>query len=238
MVASVEEYFYLAWPLLLLLISAAKRFRLQIAAGITIAAVIYRMAVAVAAWPIQRIYYAADTRADELLVGCLLALLLRRYRLPLRDAMAMPAAVLLVGFAVLPSAWTGPFYRYGGSFLVTLATAIIVAIVAQIPAGQVSRILSTRPLVWAGRRSYGIYLWNLPLSAMAQFALPAWVPFVPVVLLLSFVVPALSFRIVEQPFLRLKSRFGTSFDVGLTTRITTESPAITVTTSERPHPSG
>lgn len=177
-----------------------------IIAGLTTASIVYRLVVGLAGWPIERIYYAADTRSDELLAGCLLALLIARCRLPVRDIYAIPAGALLMAFVVLPTSWTSVFYRDGGSFAIALASAAIVAILVQRPEGSVAHILRFRPLVWIGRRSYGMYLWNLPLAAMVGFVLPGSVLTTLLVLALSVLVPALSYRFVEQPFLILKTR--------------------------------
>ncbi|MFC7621382.1 acyltransferase family protein [Microlunatus sp. GCM10028923] len=204
---SVEEYFYIVWPLVLLLVTVrAKRFRLPIIAAVAALAVVYRLTVTLAGWPVERVHYAADTRASDLLIGCVLALVLVRYRLPLREVCAVPATLFLVAFVVLPDTLTSPFYRYGGFLAVAVAAAVMITIVVQGPQGATARVLGTPPLVWIGKRSYGIYLWNPPISALAGFALPQWIPAIPVVLVLSFLVPALSYRVVETPFLRLKSR--------------------------------
>lgn len=206
---AVEEYFYIVWPLVLLVVTVrARRFRLPIIAAVATLAVIYRLGVSVAGWSVERVYYAPDTRASALLIGCVLALVLARHRVPVRELHALPAALFLVVFVVLPDTLASPFYRYGGFLAVAVASAVLVAIVVQSAQGPTARVLGSAPLVWIGKRSYGIYLWNPPLTAFAGFAFPEWIPVIPVVLALSFLVPALSYRVVERPFLRLKSRFG------------------------------
>lgn len=207
---AVEEYFYMVWPLVLLLVTVrARRFRLPIIAAVAAVAVIYRLGVTLGGWSIERVYYGADTRASTLLIGCVLALVLARYRVPVRERYALPAVAFLALFVVLPDTLTTPFYRYGGFLAVAVASTVLIAILVQSPQGPTARVLGARPLVWIGKRSYGIYLWNPPLSALADFALPQWIPVIPVVLVLSFLVPALSYRMVEMPFLRLKTRFPT-----------------------------
>jgi peptidoglycan/LPS O-acetylase OafA/YrhL len=54
-----------------------------------------------------------------------------------------------------------------------------------------------RPLRYFGRVSYGVYLWHLPLYAMLGWKLG---------ILVTLAVAALSYRYVEQPFLRRKRR--------------------------------
>jgi peptidoglycan/LPS O-acetylase OafA/YrhL len=78
---------------------------------------------------------------------------------------------------------------------------------------HVVRVLESRPLVFLGIISYGIFLWHLPLLAVLQrnrlTATSAVAPLVniPLVLVASIAVAYLSWRIVERPALALKGRF-------------------------------
>jgi peptidoglycan/LPS O-acetylase OafA/YrhL len=203
---SVEEYFYVAWPLLLVVLLRRRRPLVWVAL-LTGLAVVYRLAAGLLSdWSIQRIAYGPDTRAEQLLIGCLLALVLSRGRLRIASWQVLGGVLFLAAFLVVPPDLGGPFYRSGGSTLVALAAALVIGGLSLEPQGWLARIASTRPLVWIGQRSYGLYLWNLPIIGLvAATAVPE--PFqMPVKLVLSFVVPALSYRYVEQPFLRLKTR--------------------------------
>ncbi|MEZ0447914.1 acyltransferase family protein [Cellulomonas sp. ICMP 17802] len=206
---SVEEYFYLVWPLLLL--AVARWWPHRLLAGtlsITAAAVLYQAAIGTfTSWPVDRVYYAPDTRAAQLLVGCSLAVLVARGRAVARPFMAIVAIALITAF-VLVEAMIGPrFYRDGGSTLVALAAAVAISAVVHQPESRVARTLAIGPLVWIGRRSYGIYLWGPVLATIVATVVPHSAPLLPIILVLTFVVPALSFRFVEKPFLELKSRF-------------------------------
>ena len=76
--------------------------------------------------------------------------------------------------------------------------AIAVAVVVTQLAAQPLRVLELRPLVALGSISYGVYLWHHPI---------AWLD-VPLVakLLLTLAASLLSYFVVEQHALRLKSR--------------------------------
>jgi hypothetical protein len=54
------------------------------------------------------------------------------------------------------------FLYHGGILLLSLATAVVVAVIVH-PASRWGRLLGLAPLQWVGERSYGIYLWHLPV---------------------------------------------------------------------------
>lgn len=206
---SVEEYFYLVWPLALTTF-ALRRHRVAIMGAVVLVAVGYRLAVGAGTdWSAQRIAYAPDTRAEQLLIGAFVAFLLARRALRVPTALLVVAALVFPVFAVLPAHLGEPFYfRFGGSTAVALAAAVLVAGLVDGRSTPLHRLASLRPLTWVGERSYGIYLWNLPVVAIIA-ATPVPGPAqMPVKLLLTFLVPALSFRYVERPCLRVRGRFG------------------------------
>lgn len=205
---SVEEYFYLVWPLAVAAI-ALRRHRLVIMAAITALAVGYRIfAGAGTGWSAERIAYAPDTRAEQLLLGAFLAVLLAERRVRVPVVVLGLAALACPVFAVLPPELGEPFYfRFGGSTLIAVAAAVLVAGLVDGRTTPLHRLAAWRPLVWVGERSYGIYLWNLPLVAIVA-ATPVPDPAqAPLKLALTFLVPALSYRYVERPCLRVKEKF-------------------------------
>jgi peptidoglycan/LPS O-acetylase OafA/YrhL len=205
---SVEEYFYFVWPFLLMVGTAwgARRWR-TLVVGLTAAAIAYRfVAPAVFGWSPQRVAYAADTRAEQLFIGCLLAVLLPVARRKIPLWVILLAGVSLAVMVLLPADITSKTYLYGGSTLVAVMAAVLIAGVAQQPGGLPARLLSLKPLVWVGQRSYGIYLWNLPIVALiAATSLNDDLELL-IKIGLTFLIPALSYRWVERPFLRLKAR--------------------------------
>jgi peptidoglycan/LPS O-acetylase OafA/YrhL len=204
---SVEEYFYVVWPAVLLLLVRSRRLLWPVLVVLAVA-VAYRNAVAWSGWSVARVSYGADARAEQLLMGCALAVIpTGRLRVPTWAGLA--AAAALAAFVVLPGPIPGELYFHGGSTVVAFASAVLIAHVTGSPGGPLGRVLALRPIVWVGQRSYGIYLWNPPLIAfVAATPTPDWAQ-VPVKLLLTFAVPAISYAVVERPFLRLKSRVGT-----------------------------
>lgn len=99
----------------------------------------------------------------------------------------------------------------------TYASVLLVACISLEPAANLGKLFSARPARWIGQRSYGIYLYHLPILSVFVVwchwhGLPrdsAALLCVVVVILLA----DLSYRFVELPFLRLKARFDLSRNV-------------------------
>jgi peptidoglycan/LPS O-acetylase OafA/YrhL len=211
---SLEEQFYVVWPVTLLLLTRTRRTWPVLAvtsAGVVICAGlrIFVDSRAVLAEPAPvRIAFFALWRADALLVGCLLALLLGL-------ALRLPRPVIriagLLGVAVVLAASTqatSDLYFHTWFTLVPLATAGILLWLLVEPS-RLSRFLTWAPLRYTGRISYGLYLWHFPIFQLLKptlRGLPGVVELA-VVAAASYAVAALSFRVVEQPFLRVKRRF-------------------------------
>jgi peptidoglycan/LPS O-acetylase OafA/YrhL len=180
---SVEEQFYIVWPFLLLLgirlvpeekYKTGVRFRL---AGVTLAAAaLSAILMAVLYSPSldpSRVYYGTDTRALELLAGAALAMVWPsrqlRTNVPAQARRTIEAAgvVGLAGIALM--FWQvgefSPFLYRGGFTLLALVSVLTVASLAH-PASRLGPIVGCRPMRWIGERSYGIYLWHLPIIVL------------------------------------------------------------------------
>ncbi|WP_051259208.1 acyltransferase family protein [Schaalia suimastitidis] len=76
------------------------------------------------------------------------------------------------------------------------------------PAQSLALLLSWRPLVWFGQRSYGIYLWHWPLAVLSFYAfphLPLWLSALLVTVGATIAADA-SFRWIESPARRMGVR--------------------------------
>ncbi|HWQ76974.1 MAG TPA: acyltransferase family protein [Syntrophomonas sp.] len=175
---AVEEQFYLLWPLLLglgfYLIPRRSRLigwimALASASAITMA-VIYQPGL-----DPSRVYYGTDTRAFALLIGAALALVWPSRKLSadissgsrlLLDT-AGTAALLAVLFMIWQSNQYQTSLYYGGLFLFSIISAVLVAVLAH-PASRLGKVFSLRPLRWLGICSYGIYLWHYPVIVLTS----------------------------------------------------------------------
>lgn len=168
---AIEEQFYLLTPVLLYGVLRISRSP-AVLAGVFLTAT---TASSVWMWflfndgaSIDRMYYGTDTRAGEMLVGCLLAIALH-YRPPTFG----PRARQVLGTAGLAayaaSTWAffnieltdGRMYR-GGFLIFAVLTAVVILSLVQ-DAGPVPRVLELQPIAALGRITYGVYLFHWPI---------------------------------------------------------------------------
>jgi len=210
---AVEEQFYLVWPLLLWMGLGVRRkarrlfwpiLALALGSGALMFA-LYRPG----ADP-SRLYYGTDTRAGAILLGAALACIWNPARL---TAKPRPAGRVLLGAAGVASfaglAWcvthlhqfSESLYRGGFLGVAALAT-VLVAVAAHPGTPGINRVLGARPLVWLGKRSYGIYLfyWPVLMLTRAYYDVPVYGNAL-LALRAGIIVSlaALSYRFVEQP---------------------------------------
>ena len=204
---SVEEQFYLFWPLVLfvlLKLTRGKRKPLLISTLVLAALSFGWMAFLFnTGADATRVYEGTDTRAGGILLGAALAIALtkqRGYRIPPR-ALTIPASILgLVGigllFWLLPD-YSPHLYNWG---LIALSIATVAVIAAALDQRSLlSRFFALAPLRWIGERSYGIYLWHLP----AIVFIPDWSVAHPIlVTVISILLAAISWALVEDPIRR------------------------------------
>ena len=201
---SVEEQFYLFWPLALLFLPT-RRPLIWLTAGVaamTVAEIVF--------WhggdsrTEHALQYSTGIRPVGLLIGAALAFLpIDRWRLP--DITA-PAMFLVIGFMVIIADRNSVAFL-SAPLTVSLATATI--IVCSIGGGVVIDALSWNPLRYIGKISYGLYLYHVPIFFYGEdhkIHLPFY-SYGAILLALVFIVSILSYEFVEKPILGLKGRF-------------------------------
>lgn len=209
---AVEEQFYLLWPVVLVFLGA-RRAVLMAVVYIVASPVIRTLSYAV--FPGQRddVWMMFHTRADALLVGCLLALLPavrpvlweRVQRLAQRRIEYPALAVLLVSSTIevlFGGLWVLPF---GYSLTALAGGALILVAVARQAPSPFLRVLRWRALTTVGLLSYSLYLWQQLFLAPQGTGLPVVGSGVLGLLALT-AAATLSYLFVERPFLNLKDR--------------------------------
>ncbi len=196
----VEEQFYLLFPVLLFLLRRLTRDRLMLVLG-----ALALLSLGLAEWMSgaypNASFYLLPTRAWELLLGALAALLQtrcdQRVPMPWASRFSLAGAALLAGSYL----FIDPASKLPGllGLAPTLGAALLLLFVR--PGTLASRGLSLRPMVFVGLISYSAYLWHQPLMAFSRIGLkeaptPAWYAGMVV---LTLALAWLTWRIVEQP---------------------------------------
>jgi peptidoglycan/LPS O-acetylase OafA/YrhL len=214
---SIEEQFYLLWPLLLVTLLRLGASRRAVA-GVVIALLLGSAAARAALWSpddagVHRVFFGTDTHADGLLAGVLAALLMEWGGGPGTPVMGRAvnwSAHLFLGFlAVFLKGW--PFDRWllqAGYLPMNLASALLVVCLVTSPWPALRLLFECAPMVWIGRVSYGIYLWHIVVFWMlGRLGLGLGWGYWPAAVACTFALAALSYYALERPLLRLKRRF-------------------------------
>lgn len=209
---SVEEQFYVLWPLLLLFIGTIatrtrRRFRglmFLVLLPLAIASLVYSI-VYTGSEP-QKAYFSTLTRGWELAFGGLLALVLpRAIRIPrLASTLLVGGGVVAItlGAVLLKEIDPYPGWR---ALIPVLGTMAVIIGGSATGRGLAVRFLSIAPLQYLGKISYAWYLWHWPFVV---FAIAIWGHLSPewliVVTLAAWIPSEISHRLIEEPFRRSK----------------------------------
>ena len=195
---ALEEQFYLVWPLLLPWLVRMRRAEVWVLALAALSAVARVVVYLSGPWTMA--YFSPATRCDAILVGCALAIAMRRGWRPSHRRAAAIGAVAVFGACF---AWSSLNAAIVLLPLVSLAGAALIAILAEPGTSVGHRALAIAPLRYTGRVSYGMYLWHpFVIPVVVSLRLP--LPFVATTVL-ALVVATASWLLVERPFLRAPS---------------------------------
>ena len=196
---AVEEQFYLFFPLALVFLKrlgSKKLFALfAIGALLSFSASVYG-----ANFHHNFTFYLLPTRAWELLIGCMLAILPRGYGSSLyRDSAFATTGMLAIIIPMLlyDSQTTFPGLAAAPP---VLGTAAIIFATTNTPNIWLCKILSLRPVVFIGLISYSLYLWHWPVIVYTKmyFGYFSWKAIL-VASVVSLCCAALSWKFVEMP---------------------------------------
>lgn len=197
---SVEEHFYVLWPVAFLLGARKRTLTLVI-----IASIAARIVVPLIGIDPEVRYRWTFTRADSLAVGCLLAFA-PRFRSPLTSTVS---AIAILACLALVSPHASAMEVIG---FTAFAALCAISIASTLDGGPIAELLRHRLMQYVGTRSYGLYLYHVPIFetldglrvsgdllnyALVSFAKAA----------LTFAVAELSFRTIERYAASYRSHF-------------------------------
>ena len=213
---SVEEQFYIVWPLLLWVLTR-RHWRLLTSIGV-IAATSFALNLAlVFSGHVTHAFFSPLPRTWELMAGAWLAVA-HRHGLPCLSRWSSAqswggVALLVTGLALI-----GPHSAFPGlwALLPVLGTALVINAGPNAFLNQ--SLLSWRPAVWVGLISYPLYLWHWALLSLVVIVVGDTSPTFrhlsrPALVVVSILLAWLTYRYFESPVRRSRR---TATTVGLT----------------------
>lgn len=207
---SVEEHFYLVWPLVFLALGPRRAGK---------AALICLLAEPLVRWLTFRfapgrfvIDFATFTRLDAIAAGCLLAVAARlpAWRGVLGRLESKPAMWFFGGAGVLALSTcvlshSGKYALFARPWVNAIAICIMIWTATRFPNALFGRVLNRAPLAWIGRLSYSLYLWQQVFLDPTNGG--TWMCRFPQNLGLCLIAAIASYYVIERPFLNLKHRW-------------------------------
>lgn len=203
---SVQDQFYLLWPLLLWRARSLRQMRLLCISGIA-SSMLVRVLVLSSGLPAEPLLRSLPAVAGCMCLGGLIAL---ERREPTWFTPFLRRSILPLGLACVAWMWHGLDFNssigcLAGYPLAALTCGALISTAMQ-PASLVARILAVRPLAMAGRKlAYGLYMLHplvLDLCVRHMGSQPKAVRLA-VFLAGTVFLAWLSYTFLESPFLRL-----------------------------------
>ncbi len=214
---SLEEQFYVIWPLILTPVLCREKTRKWIGLVLLAASLVlfllspYHSSRIFTSW--VKVFQIWGDGASGLLLGCWLAVMIcgrpalgKEHFLQRISGIFSGGCSLILILLIAQVPWKlGDGWT--GTCSAVLTCSLIYSLLKESQHSYISRFLSSDILVWIGRRSYGIYLWHWWWNEIVRECGISGVFFYFIYAGGTIACAALSFYFVEEPMLRLKERF-------------------------------
>jgi peptidoglycan/LPS O-acetylase OafA/YrhL len=226
---AIEEHFYLFWPLVVFLLARRPQALIAVSLVTSLGAMLARLIGSLMGLSWWTTYTLTPFRLDGLALGAFIAVAVRQPRGRERLAGALPLTVAVVaGLLAVTFVWTLLVSRQGLEFVLPVRAALILMLLACLlvwaliapERSATSRFFCSRPMVFLGTYSYGLYVYHHFISYYlttnrTDLELASWVGSHLVAVALqatvgvsaSLALACLSYELFEKRFLRLKRLF-------------------------------
>lgn len=221
---SVEEHFYILWPVTLIFFALKMSFRKRILflLSLILFVSVFKIVVFHFENELEYRFFKIDSnrftlcRIDGIMMGALLAFSLptsERLKARIQNKLISTGAILFLlacFIAALPTLSENNKYLHNGGFLLTNLLCVSTVLLAI--KNPDHSLFSNKILCWLGKRSYGIYAYHFPVflvlenfrhqGSMSNFLVITLLRFV-----ISIALAALSYKYIEQPVLSFKKQY-------------------------------
>ncbi|MCR8997155.1 acyltransferase [Brevibacillus laterosporus] len=139
-------------------------------------------------WPSQKLNYKVSKTTRLLL-----------------DSIGVVGVFMLLALINDTNKFDDSIYR-GGFLKLSFITAAVIAVLVH-SASRVGNFIGCKPLRWIGVRSYSLYIWHFPIIVLSSSPVNtegASILRIVLQLAASFIIAAISYKYIEQPFRRLE----------------------------------
>jgi peptidoglycan/LPS O-acetylase OafA/YrhL len=229
---AIEEHFYFFWPLVVFALARRPRTLIMVSLATALCAMLARFAGSLMGLSWWTTYVLTPFRLDGLALGAFLAVTARQAGGLERLMGRLPWVVAVVsGLLALTFTWTRLVSREGLELVLPVRAALILALLACLlvwaliapERSTTSRFFRSRPMVFLGTYSYGLYVYHHFISYYlstnrTELELAHWLGSHGAAVALqatagasiSLAIAYLSYELFEKRFLRLKRLFATA----------------------------
>lgn len=202
----IEEQFYLAFPLIFIITHKRKCNPVLVIS--ILAALSFYLNIVSIKENIERTFYLPQYRHWELLLGSVLAIIVRNEeaKLPKKSTSFIISLCSILSL-IYTSLTLDSTAAFPGWYALIPVLASVALIWTMQSSGPINFVISSKPFVLIGLISYPLYLWHWPIFSLARIINGSAPPnsVMLALMALSFLLATLTFLLIEKPLKYIKS---------------------------------